>query len=311
MRRRAILYCGAVARGRAWADFVARETDDLELRVWTEAGALDAIEYLAAWIPPPGLVTRLPNLRAVFSVGAGVDQLDLATIPDHIPLVRMIEPGISECLSAYVTMAVLALHRDLPTYIAQQRESVWRELPVRPPRECRVSLLGLGRLAQAAAKPLAALGFPLAGWSRGPQDIPGIACHHGAEGLTTLLERTDILVCLLPLTPETAGILAAPLFAGLPRGAALVNAGRGGHLVEADLLAALETGQISAAMLDVTAEEPLPPKHPFWGHERILITPHVGASTQTETGIRALIANIRRVERGEAPEGLVDRACAY
>jgi glyoxylate/hydroxypyruvate reductase A len=307
----AILYVGGAARGHEWARIVAETAPGLELRVWPDIGDPADIAYLVAWTIPPGLFDRLPKLRAVFSVGAGVDQLDLAAIPAHLPLARMLEPGIEACLTAYVAMAVLALHRDLPAYLAQQRAQIWRGLKVRVPAECRVGLLGLGRLAIAAATALRALGFPIAGWSRSAKILDGIACHHGTEGLATLLCNTDILVCLLPLTADTRGILNAETFARLPHGAGLVNAGRGGHLIETDLLAALATGQISAAMLDVTATEPLPPNHPFWSHERILLTPHVGAVTQTETGLAALLANIARFEHGAPLDGLVDRTRGY
>ena len=309
--RRAILYCGAGARGAAWAETVWGSTEDLELRVWPDIGDPAEIDYVVAWLLPPGLLETLPNLRAVFSVGAGVDQLDLAAIPAHLPLVRMLEPGIAACMTAYIAMAVLALHRDLPAYLAQQRASVWRTLPVRPPGECRVGLLGLGQLGAAAGLALRGLGFVVAGWSRTPRAVEGIACHHGAAGLAAMLATTDILVCILPLTPETTGILNAATFAGLPRGAGVVNAGRGGHLVEADLLDALDSGHISAAVLDVTATEPLREGHPFWLHDRILLTPHVAAVTQTATGIASLLDNIRRDRRGEGLLGVVSRERGY
>jgi glyoxylate/hydroxypyruvate reductase len=309
--RRVILYCGAAARGQAWARIVHETTEDFELQVWPDFGAANDIEYLVAWTIPTGLIAKLPRLRAVFSVGAGVDQLDLAAIPANLPLARMLEPGIEACLTSYVAMAVLALHRDLPAYLAQQRAGIWRPLPVHPPSACRVGLLGLGRLGMAAAMTVRGLGFPVAGWSRLAKAIDGIACHCGADGLARLLAVSDILVCLLPLTVETRGILNAENFARLPRGAGLINAGRGGHLVEADLLDALASGQVGAAVLDVTETEPLDAEHPFWRHEHILLTPHVGAVTQTDTGIAALLDNIRRHVRGESLEGLVNRARGY
>jgi len=309
--RTAILYAGAAARGQAWVRRVAETTTDLELRVWPDIGDPREIEYLVAWTVPAGLPAALPRLRAVFSVGAGVDQLDLAAIPAHLPLARMLEPGIEACLTSYVAMAVLSLHRGLPAYLAQQRAARWQALPVRPPAACRVGLLGLGRLGTAAARSLRGLGFPVSGWSRREKALEGIACHHGSDGLGHLLAGTDILVCLLPLTSQTRGILNAKTFASLPRGAGVVNAARGAHLVEADLLDALASGQISAAVLDVTAIEPLPPAHPFWRHERILLTPHIGAVTQIETGITALLENIRRHMRGEDLIGRVNRELGY
>ena len=309
--RRAILYCGAAARGQEWARITHESTDDLELRVWPEIGDAAEIDYLAAWTIPAGLFDGLPSLKAVFSVGAGIDQLDLATIPAGLPLIRMIEPGITACLTAWVAMAVLALHRDLPAYVAQQRAGVWRGMKVVPPAAHRVGLLGLGHLGQSAAAALGGLGFPVAGWSRSAKVLPGIACHYGAEGLAAMLANTDILVCLLPLTPDTQGILNADLFARLPRGARVVNAGRGGHLVEADLITALDSGQVSAAVLDVAQQEPMPEGHAFWQHPAILLTPHVGAVTQTETGIEALLDNIARFRAGLPVDGLVDRAKGY
>ncbi len=311
MTRRAILYCGAPARGLEWARITRETTDDLDLRVWPDIGDPAEVDYLAAWTIPPGLFAQLPNLKAVFSVGAGIDQLDLAAIPVDLPLVRMIEPGITACLTAWVAMAVLALHRDLPAYVAQQREGVWRGLKVVPPAAHRVGLLGLGHLGQSAAAALGGLGFPVAGWSRSAKSLPGIECHHGTEGMAAMLAGTDILVCLLPLTPDTRGMLNADLFARLPRGARLVNAGRGGHLIEPDLITALDSGQISAAVLDVAQQEPMPAEHPFWQHPAILLTPHVGAVTQVESGIATLLANIARLRAGAPIEGLIDRARGY
>jgi glyoxylate/hydroxypyruvate reductase A len=309
--RRVILYVGMESRGREWARITGETTDDLELRVWPEIGRAEEVEYLAAWTLPDGLIARLPRLRAVLSVGAGVDQLDLSAIPVELPLARMKLPEIVVSVTNYVAMAVLALHRDLPDYIAQRHTGVLRRFPVRLPAERRVGVLGLGEVGGAAAAALAGLGFAVSGWSRTAKRIAGVASFTGVDGLAAMLAQTDILVCLLPLTAATRGILCADTFARLPRGAALVNAARGAHLVEADLLAALDTGQIATAMLDVTEPEPLPAGHPFWTHPRVVLTPHVGAVTQVEAGIAAVLANIRRFERGETLTGLIDRARGY
>ncbi len=287
------------------------EAPDLDFRIFPEIGAAEEIAYLAAWTIPSGLFGQIPNLRAIFSVGAGVDQLDLASLPPGLPLVRMIEPALVCDIAGYVAMAALMLQRRMPEYLTLGRSGTWRALIAPPVSETPVGLLGLGMLGQAAAASLTALGFPMLGWSRSPRKIAGIDCHAGPDGLAALLGQSRILICLLPLTGETRGILNAALFAQLPRGAGLVNLGRGGHLIEADLLAALESGQISAAVLDVFETEPLPAGHPFWNHPRIVITPHIGAVTGTETGIAALLANIRRFERGERLEGEVDRGRGY
>ncbi|HTZ79993.1 MAG TPA: glyoxylate/hydroxypyruvate reductase A [Stellaceae bacterium] len=306
-----VLYVGEPERGRKWAAIFRDRAPDLPIRVWPDIDDPKAIRYLVAWKLPPALVGELPNLEAVFSVGAGVDQLDLSAIPERLPLARMIEPSIVAGVVTYVTMAVLALHRNLIDYIAQQREGRWQAQPMVLPAARRVGLMGRGLLGKQVLASLARFGFPLASWARTPASLDGIDCFAGPEDLALFLARSDILICLVPLTPATRGILDARTFAALPRGAGLVNAGRGGHLVEADLLPALDSGQLSAAILDVFEPEPLPAGHAFWRHPRILVTPHVGATTQAETAAEVLLANIRRHQRGETLQGLIDRSRGY
>jgi glyoxylate/hydroxypyruvate reductase A len=211
----------------------------------------------------------------------------------------------------YVIMAVLALHRDLLDFIAQQKQQVWREIRITPAKRRRVGVMGLGQLGQAALERLKAFGFPLSGWNRSPRQIDGVTCYAGAEQLPDFLAQADILVCLLPLTGETRGILNADVFARLPRGAGLVNVGRGPHLVEADLLAALDSGALSGAVLDVADPEPLPPGHPFWSHPRILLTPHNASMTTPDTAVDYVLDVIARHRRGEELPGLVDRSRGY
>src|SRR5205823_7236311 len=193
---------------------------------------------------------------------------------DGIRLVRMIEPALVATMAEYVSFAVIALHRDMPLYLAQQRERVWREHRVRPPGASRVGVMGMGMLGGAALAQLRALGFDCAGWNRSRREEPGVRCYAGEAELGEFLARTDILVCLLPLTDGTRGILNARLFAALPEGAALINVGRGGLLVEADLLDALDRGRLRAAVLDVCEAEPPPVAHPFWHHSKVWLTPH-------------------------------------
>ncbi|MBR0680880.1 glyoxylate/hydroxypyruvate reductase A [Roseomonas eburnea] len=307
----AFLYKADPVRGAEWARLFAERRPDLPFHVWPETGDPAAVRFLAAWVPPADLATRFPNLEVVFSVGAGVDQFDLAALPPHLPLVRMVEPGIIGGMVEYVTMSVLALHRDLPAYLGQQREEVWKPIRVRPAARRRVGLLGLGELGRAVLAALAPFGFALSGWGRSRRVIPGVTCHAGAAELPAFLAGCDILVCLLPLTEETRGILRRDLFAHLPEGAALVNAGRGGHLAQQDLLDALGSGRLSAAILDVAEPEPLPPGHPFWSHPRIWLTPHVASMTQPETAVEAVLENLDRHARGEGLVGLVDRRLGY
>jgi glyoxylate/hydroxypyruvate reductase A len=307
----AFVYKADPVRGAEWARIFAERRPDLPFHVWPETGDPAAVRFLAAWLPPEDLAARFPNLEVVFSVGAGVDQFDLAALPAHLPLVRMVEPGIIAGMVDYVSMAVLALHRDMPAYRGQQARREWRAIRVRPAARRRVGILGLGELSRAVLAALAPFGFPLSAWSRSRHAVPGVACHAGSAELPGFLAGCDILVCLLPLTEQTRGILDAALFAQLPHGAALVNAGRGGHLVQQDLLAALDAGQVSAAVLDVTEPEPLPPEHPFWTHPRIWLTPHVASQTQPETAVEAVLDNLIRHARGAPMIGLVDRCRGY
>jgi glyoxylate/hydroxypyruvate reductase A len=305
------LYKANAVRGQEWARHFAVHAPDLRFRVWPDIGDPKDVRYLAMWVPPENMAATFPNLELAFSVGAGVDQFDFSQLPPHVPLVRMLEPGIAESMIEYVTMAVLALHRDLPRYIAQQREQVWREIQIIAAEKRRVGVMGLGQLGQASLERLKVFNFPLAGWNRSPRAIDGVTCYAGAEALPEFLARTDILVCLLPLTDETRGILNRDLFAQLPPGAQLAHCGRGGHLVEADLLAALESGQLSAAVLDVTPQEPLPVGHPFWTHPQILVTPHIASMTRPETAVDFVLETIARHRRGEPLPGLVDRSRGY
>jgi glyoxylate/hydroxypyruvate reductase len=295
-----------------WRRELARQLPDLEFRAWPEIGDPSEIDAALVWRPPPGLLERLPNLRLVASLGAGVDHIFAdPSLPQGVPVVRLVDPYMTAAMSEYVQLQVLRLHRGDLLYLAQQRQGIWRQWPQVNAAERRVGVLGLGVLGSDAALKLEVLGFDVAGWSRSEKKLAGIPCFHGAEGLAALAERSEILVCLLPLTPATEGILDARLFRRLPQGAALVNCGRGRHLVEADLLAALEGGQLGAAVLDVFRDEPLPPDHPFWRHERILVTPHVAASTNPPTAALAVADNLRRLAEGRPLLNRVERSERY
>ncbi len=294
-----------------WLAALAEQLPEQEVRVFPEVGDRAAIDYALVHAPPPGLLASLPNLKAIFSQWAGIDHLASDPELPRVPVIRMVERSMTATMTAHVVQQVLDLHTQALDYRAQQAARVWRQRDLKAPWERRVGLLGLGVLARDAAEKLAALGFEVAGWSRSPKEIAGIACYRGEAGLTAFLARSDILVCLLPMTEATRGILDRALFARLPKGAALVNCARGGHLVEEDLLAALETGQISAAALDVFNEEPLPPEHPFWAHPRVVVTPHVAAFSVPATAIESVAGNIHRMEAGEAPLYTVDFGRGY
>ena len=294
-----------------WLAALAEQMPEREVRVFPEVGASEDIEYALVYEPPPGLLASLPNLKAIFSLWAGVDHLASDPELPPLPVIRMVERSMTATMTAHVTQQVLDLHTHALDYRAQQAARHWEQLELKAPWERRVGILGLGSLGRDAAEKLTALRFDVAGWSRSPKEIAGIACYHGEDGLTDFLARTDILVCLLPMTEATRGILSRSLFDRLPPGAALVNCARGAHLVDDDLLAALADGRISSAALDVFNEEPLPADHPYWGHPRVVVTPHVAAFSVPATAIESVAANIRRMEAGEAPLYVVDFARGY
>jgi len=304
-------YKADLVRGRQWAEVFRREMPEIDFRLWPDIGDALQVRYLAAWEPPADIATRLPNLQLLFSSGAGVDQFDFAALPATLPVVRMVEPGIIRGMVEYVTHAVLDLHRDMPAYRRAQQQGQWQPLPVKTAAERRVGVLGLGSLGQAVLAQLVSFGFDCAGWSRSCHAIDGVHCHAGAEELDVFLARSEILVCLLPLTDATRGFLDAALFDQLPPGASLVHVGRGPQLVVVDLLDALASGRLAEAVLDVTEPEPLPAGHPLWSHPRVRVTPHIASMTQPETAAHVVIDNLRRFARGEPLLGLVDRTRGY
>ncbi len=308
----AILFRSTEAATARWRPLLADLLPGHDIRFWPDIGDVSAIDYALVWHPPPGLLAALPNLKLIFGLGAGIDHLLRdPELPRHVPIVRLVDPYMTDAMSEYVAWSVLRLHRQDLDYLAQQRAARWQERDQKNAAERPVGILGFGKLGEDAARKLRALGFPVAGWSRSRKDVPGFQLYSGAEGLAALLGLSEILVCLLPLTAETAGILNAANFARLPRGAGLVNAARGCHLVEPDLLAALDSGQLSGAILDVFQEEPLPANHLFWRHPRIIVTPHVAAETHPPTAAPIIAAAISAFEAGEPVPNQVDLARGY
>lgn len=306
-----LLYASEPTRGRVWREIFATEAPDIGFAELVDATDLSTIRYLAAWSPSADLIAQLPALEVLFSIGAGIDQFDIAIVPDHVRIVRMIEPGITTGMVEYATMAALALHRNLIDYGLAQREGRWAPIKLVPAGERRIGIMGLGHLGQSVLRALAPFGFALSGWSRSPHSIEGVDCHAGEAELPAFLAGSDILICLLPLTSDTRGILCRDTLSRLPRGAGLINVGRGGHLVERDLLSLLDERHLSGAVLDVTDPEPLPADHGFWAHPRIILTPHIASMTRADSAGRALIANIRRYDAGLPMDGEVPRDRGY
>jgi glyoxylate/hydroxypyruvate reductase A len=296
----------------SWQPLLTAAMPGREFRFFPEVGDPAAIGCALVWQPEPGLLVGLPNLRLIVCLGAGVDAIiGDPTFPRHLPVVRLVDPYMTAAMSEYVVFQVLRLHRQDLDYLAQQRAAEWREHPQKNAAARPVGILGFGTLGQDAGRKLKALGFDVAGWSRSAKDVPGIPTYAGAAGLDAILARSEIVVSLLPLTRDTEGLLDARALARLPRGAAIVNVGRGRTLVEADLLAALGSGQVSAAVLDVFETEPLPSGHPFWRHPRVLVTPHIAADTHPATAIAAVVEAIREFEAGLPLTNQVDLDRGY
>jgi glyoxylate/hydroxypyruvate reductase A len=308
----AILLRASAKNMPRWRTHLAAAMPQAEIRNWPEIGDKAAIEYALVWQPEPGLLASLPKLRLIVSLGAGVDHiLRDSSLPRGVPILRLVDPYMTQAMGEYIALQVLRLHRNDFDYRVQQQRGEWREHTQKNAGERRVGILGFGTLGQDSGRKLKALGFDVAGWSRTAKTVPGFLTYAGAAGLDALLGRSEILVALLPATPETDGILNAGLFARLPRGAGVINAGRGSQLVEADLLAALDSGQVSAAVLDVFREEPLPPDHPFWRNPRIVVTPHVAADSHPPTAAPIIAAAIARCEAGLPLANLVDLDRGY
>ena len=287
---------------------------DLDVRLQAETGAPAETDVVLCWHAPTGLFGALPRLRLIHSIAAGADHITAdPSVPPDIPICRIIDPDMASGMVAYVVWAVAHRHRHFDQYLARSAAGIWQESPIVPNRQHRVGIAGLGVLGLAVAKALALLGYDVAGWSRSPKpDLPdGIVGYHGADQLGAFLARTDCLVCLLPLTEETQGFLSADLFARLPAGAHLINVGRGAHLVDRDLLAALERGQLGAATLDAFTEEPLPAEHPFWRDPRIIVTPHIATRTGPTVVVTQLLANLARLDAGTPLVGAIDRQRGY
>jgi glyoxylate/hydroxypyruvate reductase A len=288
-------------------------------RVWLSPDAAcdpAGVAYAAVWKPGSGELAAFPNLRVIFNLGAGVDALMAdSSLPD-VPLVRVAVGDLTGRMTEYVVLHVLMHHRQEPYLRACQRERRWRPKFQWPASAISVGIMGLGALGASAAEALRQLRFRVSGWSRSPKQINGIECFHGQPQLDAFLQRTDILVCLLPLTPETQHILRRGLFSKLNRGGplgapVLINAGRGGLQDEADILACLDDGTLGAASLDVFANEPLPADSPFWTHPRVVLTPHNAADVDPDEISKYVAGQIERFEAGGALENVVDRARGY
>jgi glyoxylate/hydroxypyruvate reductase A len=295
-----------------WTPHLRRLIPELDIRTEDDPARRSDITYCIAWRPQPGSFAALPNLKVVFSMGAGVDGIVAdATYPRHVPLSRVVDPTLSQAMTEYVVLNVLYWHRRMHDLEGLQKQKKWRQFGAPRAPDVRVGIMGFGVLGQSAALALKALNYQLLGWSATPKAMDGVTTFHGKDQLDSFLSKTDILVCLLPLTPDTTGILNARTFSKLPDGACIINCARGGHQVEADIIAALDSGRLRGASLDVFNTEPLPDTSPLWSHPKIRISPHNAAMTDPASFMAHVAATIRRMDQGLPPENLVDFARGY
>jgi glyoxylate/hydroxypyruvate reductase len=307
----ALLFLSPDDPADAWRAELQARIPALDVRIWPEVGDPAEIDLALVWRPAPGELARYPNLRAILSLAAGIDGL-LADpdLPD-VPIARMVDPSLTRTMTEYVLLAVLRHHREFDRFERAQRAREWAYAFPPQAADRRVGVMGLGELGAAAARALVAHGFQVLGWSRTPKVLDGVVSYPGRSELHAFLHRTDILVCLLPLTADTVGILDGATFAELPHGACVINVARGQHLVEGDLVRALDSGHLGGATLDVFREEPLPPGSPLWDHPKVLVTPHVASYSVPATAADNVAANIRRAWTGEPLLHQVDRARGY
>lgn len=304
------------ARSDTFADGIRAADPKFDFRIWPETGNFGHIRYALAWGPPPGELAKLPNLELIVSVGAGVDHLMKDPALPDVSVVRFVDDDLTSRMVSFVAANVLYHHRRMIELRDQQRDRNWQYLPEPAAHELTVGIMGLGVLGQACAKALEPLGYKLNGWTRTERKVEGVACFAGEKGLDGFLAATDILVALLPLTPDTRGLINAQLLAKLRRpkilpGPVLINAGRGGLQIEDDIVRCLDAGTLYAASLDVFSTEPLPVTSPVWAHPRVVLTPHIAAESDPGAIARYLIEQVNRKKRGEPLPNLVDRARGY
>ncbi|MEN9538486.1 MAG: hypothetical protein RLZZ126_721 [Pseudomonadota bacterium] len=312
-----ILFCFPRVQAEPWVAELRKNLPDARIEVW-QAAAVDPLmaDYGVVWAPPQAFIdeqSRAPGsrMKALFNLGAGVDALMQLDLPAHLPVVRLQDAGMGPQMVEYVLHAVARHVRELDVYEAALKSGDW---PFRKPRaraDFPVGVLGLGVLGSQVAQALHGLGYPVNGWSQSPKQMAGVQCFHGAAGLDDFLAATRILVCLLPLTPQTENVLNASSLGRLQAGAYVINVARGGHVVDADLIALLDSGHLAGAMLDVFRTEPLPSEHPFWRHPKITLTPHISARTLRSESLAQIAGKIQALERGDALDGVVNRSRGY
>ena len=306
-----VAFCAPGAKPDAWLRELRRLLPNADVFAWN-GGKEAAADYALVWTPPDAFFAAQPKLKALFNLGAGVDGLlRSAALPSHVPVIRIEDAGMAPLMAEYVCQAAIRHARQLDRIEADTRKGIWN--PGKPSErgDYPLGVMGLGAIGLLVAEALASFGFPVSGWSRTRHTHARIRCHAGDAGLDAFLRSTRILVCVLPLTPETENILDAATLNKLLPDAYLINVARGAHLVDDDLLALLDAGRLAGATLDVFREEPLPAAHRFWGHPKITLTPHCSALTQRDRTLAQIAQKIEALERGDAVTGVVELERGY
>ena len=304
-----IYFCCTDFKAEPWLAALRAALPQAEVAVW--APGAPPGDYAVVWAPPQAFLDEQPGLKALFNLGAGVDALTQLRVPPATQLVRLDDAGMSVQMAEYVVHALIRHFREFDLYAQDVAQGKWSFRRPRLRQDFSVGIMGLGVLGQRVARAVQAFEFPVVGWSRSPRQVHGVRSYAGAEQFGEFLAETRVLVCLLPLTAETEGILNRQTLAQLRPGGYLINVARGGHLVEEDLIPLLDSGQLAGATLDVFRQEPLPAGHPFWRHPKITVTPHTAARTLRDESVAQIAAKIARLERGESIAGIVDPTKGY
>ena len=308
-----ILLHRADGKTEPWIKDFTKYLPEAEFEIWHAGETSQPCDYAVVWSPPEAMLPELAHVKAIFNTGAGVDALLRFgdAIPRDVPIIRLGDAGMAVQMAEYVTHAVLRYFRRFDEFEAQARAGLWAPLPQHNRVDFAIGVLGMGVLGTRVLEALAPFGFPLRGWSRTEKTMQGVQCYHGADGLDTFLRGSRVLVCMLPLTPDTGNLVDRTNMGKLPAGAFIINVARGAHIAEPDLLALIKSGHIAAATLDVFRNEPLPAQHPFWQEPRITITPHISALTLRRESVQQIADKIRSFESGQPVADIVDRNQGY
>lgn len=294
-----------------WIEQFEKADPGLDVRIWPNVGVAEEITCAVVWNHPEGSLGQFPNLKLICSMGAGVDHvLKDKSLPKGVPVARIVDDALSFSMSNYVVSAMMYHHRRFEKYLADKRGRIWDQ-PSPPEVDCKIGIMGFGVLGQDAGKKLKHLGFEVFGYANSRKQVEGIECFAGEDELDAFLRKINVLVCLLPATPDTKGILSRPLFERMNRGSYLINAARGHHQVTADILAAIDEGQLSGAFLDVFEKEPLPADHPVWEHPSVFITPHIASITNPAAASPQIVANYKAMMTGKPLANVIDRERGY